>query len=291
LISGPDTREGDEADSRAGAAEIRSFWKRMTDRYGDEREYNRAVIEAFNKGDQPEILIVVDKLLTGFDAPRNAVLYLDKMLKEHGLLQAIARVNRIHEGKDFGFVIDYFGVPRELNEALDLYGSRLEFERADLASTLNDITEEVAQLPRRRDELWETFPGPGRREDVEGFERLLADDSLRQLFYARLSAFNRTMSVAFSSAKFIGSAPDEELRRYREDLVFSQKLRMSVKRRYAEEIDFRYDETKTQRLIDEHVSAGEVLQITPLVNVFEEEKFQAEVDLLESVAAKADTIA
>ena len=53
----------------------------MMERYGNEKEYNRSLIEAFNKSDEPEIIIVVDKLLTGFDSPRNMVLYLDKSLK------------------------------------------------------------------------------------------------------------------------------------------------------------------------------------------------------------------
>jgi type I restriction enzyme R subunit len=289
LISGPDTREG--ADLRAGNAEIQGFWKRMMERYGAEREYNRAVIEAFNKNDQPEILIVVDKLLTGFDAPRNTVLYLDKMLKEHGLLQAIARVNRLHEGKEFGLIIDYFGVFCELRQALDLYSSFPEFEPDDLALTLADIDQEAAKLPLRHDELREIFTGAERPPTPEVFEELLSDDALRERFYASFSAFNRAMGVAFSSAKFLVARSNQELERYKEELIFFQKLRMRVKRRYADEMDFGEYEARAQALINKHVSAAEVLQITPLTSVFDREKFQAEVDSLESAAAKADTIA
>ena len=68
-----------------------------------------------------QIIIVCHKLLTGFDAPRNTVMYLDRDLKEHTLLQAIARVNRIYEGKDFGYIIDYRGVLSNLGRALSLY--------------------------------------------------------------------------------------------------------------------------------------------------------------------------
>src|SRR5262249_48876898 len=71
LISGPDAREGEEAFERAGEEEVQAFWKRMMERYGNDKEYNRSMIEAFNKNDEPEVIIVVDKLLTGFDAPRN----------------------------------------------------------------------------------------------------------------------------------------------------------------------------------------------------------------------------
>src|SRR5262245_35417456 len=144
------------------------------ERYGREKEYNRSLIESFNKSDEPEIIIVVDKLLTGFDSPRNMVLYLDKNLKGHALLQAIARVNRLYEGKEFGFVIDYFGVLDELGEALDIYASLPEFEREDLTSALTDISEESAKLPRRHSELLDIFKGVGATSD-EAFERSLAD--------------------------------------------------------------------------------------------------------------------
>lgn len=69
---------------------------------------NPKIINSFKKQDHPEIIIVVDKLLTGFAAPRDQVLYLTRQLKEHTLLQAIARVNRLH-AKDYGYIIDYYG--------------------------------------------------------------------------------------------------------------------------------------------------------------------------------------
>ncbi len=291
LISGPEMREGGEASEREGDEEIQVFWKRMMERYGNEKEYNRLLIEAFNKYAEPEIIIVVDKLLTGFDAPRNMVLYLDKSLKEHGLLQAIARVNRLHEGKEFGFVIDYFGVLSELGEALDLYRSLPEFEREDLALALTDISEETAKLPQRHSELLGIFKKIGQQRDEETFKRLLTDERLREQFYEKFSAFNRTMSVAFSSAKFISDTPGEQLERYKQDLVFFQKLRVRVKQRYAEEIDFREHEAKVQKLIVSHAASNEALQVAPLVNIFDKEEFQAEIDRLESPASKAETIA
>jgi type I restriction enzyme, R subunit len=291
LISGPEAREGDEAFEREGDEEARAFWRRMMDRYGSEKEYNRSLIEAFNKSDGPEIIIVVDKLLTGFDSPRNMVLYLDKGLKGHALLQAIARVNRLREGKEFGFIIDYFGVTGELGRSLDLYTSLSEFEREDLTSALTDIFEEAAKLPRRRSELWDIFKGLGERNDEEAFERVLADDELRGRFYEKFSAFNRTMSVSFSSAKFINDTPREELERYKQDLVFFQKLRASVKQLHAEGIDFREHEAKVQKLIDSHAASSDPLRIAPLAPIFDREAFQAQVDKLQSLASKAETIA
>lgn len=89
--------------------------------YGSEAEYTKQIINQFKHGSEPEILIVVDKLLTGFDAPRNAVLYLCRVLREHTLLQAIARVNRIHEGEEYSFIVDYASVLGELDKALTMY--------------------------------------------------------------------------------------------------------------------------------------------------------------------------
>jgi type I restriction enzyme R subunit len=81
----------------------------MMGRFGTEENYIRKLKASFARADGVEMLIVVDKLLTGFDEPRNTVLYIDKPLKEHSLLQAIARVNRLYEQKEFGYIIDYRG--------------------------------------------------------------------------------------------------------------------------------------------------------------------------------------
>ena len=96
------------------------------------------------------MLIVIDKLLTGFDAPRNGVLYIDKRLKEHNILQAIARVNRLYDGKEYGLIIDYRGVFGQLNEAIELYKALEDegFERSDIEGTFTNALEEIAKLPR-----------------------------------------------------------------------------------------------------------------------------------------------
>ncbi|HKX27699.1 MAG TPA: HsdR family type I site-specific deoxyribonuclease [Blastocatellia bacterium] len=291
LISSPDLREGEDLPGRSGEDEVQTFWKQMMEKYGNEREYNRSLINAFKHGDRPELIIVVDKLLTGFDAPRNMALYLARNLKEHALLQAIARVNRLHEGKDFGYIIDYYGILGELNEALNVYSSLSEFDVEDLSGVLTDIGGEVAKLPGRHAELCSLFDQTREDRNEESAERLLADESIRENFYDRLSAFSRAMSVAFSSIEFLDRTPAAEIERYRQDLAHFQRLRLSVKRRYAEEIDLGEYETKLLKLMNHHVTSNQVLAITPPVNIFDRERFQAEVDLLPAVAAKADTIA
>jgi type I restriction enzyme R subunit len=292
LISGPDTREGNEDIYTVGKEAVQAFWARMMAKYGNEKDYNKQLINAFKHGPEPEIIIVVDKLLTGFDAPRNTVLYICKPLKEHNLLQAIARVNRLHEGKDFGYILDYHGVVHELNNALDLYSTLPEFDKEDLADTLLDVMEEVSKLPQRHSELWDVFKGVKNRLDVEEYEKLLAQDDLREIFYGKLSAYTRTLAVALATARFLQETPEEKQSKYKNDLVFFQKLRLAVKRRYADGIDYKDYEAKVQKLIDAHVTSDEMLQITELVDIFDKEKFAAEVGKLDqNDAAKADTIA
>ncbi len=89
---------------------------------------------------------MVDKLLVGFDEPRNTVLYIDKPLKDHAILQAIARVNRLFEGKEFGLIVDYRGILGELNEAIDTYDALADFDPEDVKDTIVDVSEEIEKL-------------------------------------------------------------------------------------------------------------------------------------------------
>lgn len=291
LISGPDEREGETDIHTENKEAVQRFWKVMMSKYGSEKEYNKQLINAFKYGDDPEIIIVVDKLLVGFDAPRNAVLYLTRSLKEHSLLQAIARVNRLYEGKDFGYIIDYAGVLGNLNDALDLYGKLPEFDADDLKNILIDIAAEVEKLSQTHTVLWDTFKEIKNKKDVEEYEQFLSDQEMRDRFYDRLTSYSKTLSVALASVKFLEETPQKEIAQFKGDLKFFTKLRTSVKRRYAETLDFSEYEPKIQKLLDVHVGTEETEQITPLVNIFDKEAFADEVSKLESVSAKADTIA
>jgi type I restriction enzyme R subunit len=290
LISGPDSREGNEDIYRVGKEEVQSFWNRTMEKYGTEKNYNKQVINSFKHDEKPEIIIVVDKLLTGFDAPRNTVLYVTRSLKEHSLLQAIARVNRLYEGKDFGYVIDYYGVIEYLDEAMRLYSSFAEFDEKDLDGTLTDVAEEVSKLPQRHSELWDIFKGLSNKLDEEAYELLLAEETLRELFYDRLSKYSRTLGIALSTLRFVSTTPQSKIEQYKLDLVFFQKLRSSIKRRYAEEIDYKEYEAKVQKLLHAHVSAEEIVQVVKPVNIFEQDKFQEELEKVTGTRAKADTI-
>ncbi|MBL9153303.1 MAG: type I restriction endonuclease subunit R [Verrucomicrobiales bacterium] len=293
IISGPTEIENPEEHRQIEKDEsVERFWKAMMAKYGTEKEYNRRIIDAFKKGEEPEILIVVDKLLTGFDAPRNVVLYIARSLKGHTLLQAIARVNRLHPGKDFGHIIDYYGVVTELHEALELYSSLGgEFDAEDLEGTLTNVIEEARKLPGLHDALWDLFRAVPNKKDEEAFELALERKEVRDDFYTRLWRFSRVLKLAAASLQWVQETPATLLQRYKDDAAFFQKLRASVKLRYAEEIDYREYEKQIQKLLNTYVQADEVIQVVEPVNIFEREAFEKEVAKMSSDRAKADTIA
>ena len=291
LISGPDEREGYDDIYGENRDKVVAFWKGMMAKYGSEKQYNKQLINAFKYGDDPEIIIVVDKLLTGFDAPRNTILYLTRSLKEHAILQAIARVNRLYPGKDYGYVLDYWGVLENLDHALDLYGKLADYDPSDLVDTLTDVSAVIDQLPQRHSDLLQVFKDVGNRRDEEAYEILLQDEALRNTFYERLSYYARTLDVALSTVRFISHTPQDRITRYVDDLKFFMSLRTAVRRRYAEVVDFREYEPKIQKLIDTHVGTGEVEKLTGLVNIFDKEAFAQEVEKLTGTTSKADTIA
>lgn len=301
IISAPDEREGfDDVDDEESTDEVVAFWQRMMKRYGDAESYETQIVNGFKHGSDPEILIVVSKLLTGFDAPRNTVLYLTRNLKEHTLLQAIARVNRLYDDddgakpKEFGYIIDYAGILGELDQALTTYSALDGFEEGDLAGALISINDEVRQLPQRHAELWDVFKTVSNRQDEEAFEQLLGNEKIRENFYERLSAYAKTLAIAMSSEEFITTTPENRLKGYKADLKRFTNLKAAVKLRYAESIDYRDYEPKIQKLLDTHISASEVLKLNEPVNIFDVAAFQQVVEEQgqgKPTAAKADMIA
>jgi type I restriction enzyme R subunit len=296
LISAPDTREGhldvDEVDDTANRPNVLDFWARTLKRFGSEDNYRKDVISRFKSADEPEIIIVVDMLLTGFDAPRNAVLYLTRALKEHTLLQAIARVNRVYEGKDYGLVVDYYGVLGHLDEALDLYTAfGGQYDPEDLAGVLTDIRKEIDKLPQKHAELWDVFKTVPNKHDQEAMERFLADEDRRAQFYQAVGAYARILKLAVSSVAFHADTPPEKVQRYRDDFKYFGRLRASVARRYAEAVDFRQYEGPIQKLLDTFVGADEVKTIVQPVDIFDRDAFKREVEQFASPEAKAEVIA
>jgi type I restriction enzyme R subunit len=291
LISSIDEREGEESAYEKSTEKENQFWKKMMDEHGNSKSYEKNIISRFKNQKDPEIIIVVDKLLTGFDEPKNTVLYLTRNLQSHKLLQAIARVNRIYPDKEFGYIIDYYGVIENLDDALQMYSSFEYFDAEDLEGTLVNISEEIKKLPQKHSELWDIFKTISNKRDAEAYQILLKDEAIRVLFYDKLAAFAKGLKLALSSIQFHKEVDEKTINRYKEDLTMFLKLRLAVVERYSDKIDYKQYEGQIQKLIDTHITTEKVETITELVNIFDKEKFQQEVENTTGKAAKADKIA
>jgi len=291
LISSIDDREGEETVYEKSNDKVNMFWAKMMKEHGTTKKYESNIINRFKNQKDPEIIIVVDKLLTGFDEPKNTVLYLTRNLQGHKLLQAIARVNRIYADKEFGYIIDYYGVIENLDDALIMYSSFEDFDAEDLEGTLVNIEDEIKKLPQKHSELWDIFKTVANKRDAEAYQLLLKDEAIRTVFYDKLAAFAKGLKLAFSSIQFHKYADEKTIARYKEDLIMFLKLRLAVIERYSDAVDFKQYEGQIQKLIDKHVTSEKVETITELVNIFDKEKFQEEVENTTGKAAKADKIA
>ncbi|MBR3467338.1 MAG: type I restriction endonuclease subunit R, partial [Bacteroidales bacterium] len=291
LITAPDDREGEETVYGGTAQEVKDFWKRMMDEHGTPQKYQENLISRFKNQELPELMIVVDKLLTGFDEPKVAVMYLDRKLNGHTLLQAVARVNRTCEGKEYGYIIDYEGVLKELDEALGVYSEYDEDDLNVFRETLVPVSDKIAELPQRHSDLWELFKMIPNKRDLEAYAQSLRMEDRRHEFYDRLTAFSSVLQLALSTKEFFETTDEKAIHRYKDDLNMFAKLRTAVQLRYSDTIDYKKYEARIEKLINHHVESDAVKVITNLVNIFDKDNFQKEVDSVVGTAAKADTIA
>lgn len=277
VISAPDTREGNTEVDESTAPEVVKWWKENVGQQ-DEQSYTRNVIDRFDKDDSLKLLIVVDKLLTGFDEPKNAVLYIDKQLKGHNLIQAIARVNRLHPKKKFGLLIDYRGILKELDTTIEKYqklASRTQggYEIDDLAGLYNQMSTEYKRLPQLYKNLWGIFDGVKNRQDTEQLRQVLVPRieeksgelvdvhlKIREDFYEALTEFAGCLKVALQSATFFedNSFSEDDRRHYKETVKQFSSLRQLVQQDAGERIDYDEYAEQVKKLLDKHVVGVEV---------------------------------
>ncbi len=143
------------------------------------------------------ILIVVDMLLTGFDAPIEQVMYLDKVIVNHNLLQAIARVNRVYDdNKKVGFVVDYVGMGNHMKKALDAYWQK---EQEEITGCLLDYSELMAELKVAHTELLKVFETKGLSaySDPDDIFNLFYDEDIRHDFTESFNRFSKALDNVF----------------------------------------------------------------------------------------------
>lgn len=275
-MSAPDTREGHEAVDQESKDIVQNWWKANVSKM-DEKAYTKAIIEDFSRDDGPDIMIVVDKLLTGFDEPKNTVLYIDKPLKEHNLIQAIARVNRLHSKKQFGYLIDYRGILKELDTTIEKYQDLAErtqngFDIDDLKGLYNRMDTEYKKLPGLHSDLWAIFDGVKNKQDGPALRQALApkvhevngkltDTNLKKRddFYSILTAFSNCMKVALQSATYFEDKSfDSKRDLYKRDLKAFVDLRKQVREDADETINYDEYAEDIRSLLDKHIAGIEV---------------------------------
>ena len=223
-------------------------------------------------------LIVKSMLLTGFDAPAEQVMYLDRHIKEAELLQAIARVNRTAHGKNAGYVVDYYGVAENLKVALAAYAAE------DVEGAMTSIADQVPLLAERRQRVRNLFEARGierfdTQADQDACVEALADERLRAAFEAAFKLFTMSMEIVLPRPEALPFVPDAK--------AFGT-IAFAARRRYRDEAGFDASlyGSKVRRLIDDHVEALGIEQKIPPISITATD-FDTKVADLHSDRAKA----
>lgn len=232
-------------------------WKQWTDGAAQELRIKRFKKPLLHKDptktDPLAFLIVKSMLLTGFDAPIEGVMYLDRPIREAELLQTIARVNRTGYGKQFGIVVDYFGLAHHLKQALNVYADE------DVEGALQSLKDEIPVLRDRHLRVVDLFRSRGIESltDLESCVDVLGDERLRAEFTVKLKQFLSTLDVVLPRPEGLPFAPDAKL------LAF---IYASARNRYRDTPVLGKDVgAKVRKLIDEHViSLGVDPKIAPI---------------------------
>lgn len=242
-----------------------------------------------------DLLIVKDKLLTGFDAPVAAVLYVDKKLQDHTLLQAIARVNRVFDNKDFGLIVDYIGIFKKLNSALDLYSDDQSgmntFDKADIQNAISAVLEEKNKLETAHNDLWKIFEGISKNEtNANIWQEKLREYNTRKDFYEKLSGFAKLVDFMFSSYELFEAVGDKKAEEYSKDYLFFKKLKDSVSLRFNDSVDFSKYEDGIRQLLNTYVNAEDAKIVIEPLDILNKDKMEEQLARLGSNEAKAEAI-
>lgn len=285
----------DEADEHK--KEVIQYLEQSKAKYQSLESYEKEVIESFKHNDEGiEIIIVVDKLLTGFDAPRNTVLYLAKDLKDHNLLQSIARVNRLFENKVLpktsGFIIDYSENAKNLDTAMKLFGN---YEDDDVHGALIDVKEKIQELEQDYSELHETFKTIENKSDNEAYLSLLAGTSQedgelkRKKYYSALNKFIKTFNECVSLQEFAHEFKQADA--YKRDMKKFLEIRQAANMRYADKVDLSKYRYSLVKIMDQYVDSQGVELLTKQINITDAAQFEEALSVLGTDKSKAEAIA
>ncbi|PZS17612.1 MAG: restriction endonuclease subunit R [Pseudonocardiales bacterium] len=280
----PNPSDISKEDSGAGKTEkIRQYdiYRKMLADYFNEpedvavgkvEEFEKAVKKQFveNPG-QMRLLIVVDKLLTGFDAPSATYLYIDKKMRDHGLFQAICRVNRLDgDDKDYGYIVDYQDLFNSLEDAITDYtsGALDGYEKKDIEGLLSDRVEKAREdlddaLERIRALVEPVLPPKNTLQYQQYFcaaeqgnaDQLKANEPKRVELYKAVAAVTRTYSNLANEMTVAGYS-QVEAEEIKKEIAHYIDVRAEVKLGAGEDVDFKQYEAGMRFLLDTYIQAG-----------------------------------
>jgi type I restriction enzyme R subunit len=192
------------------------------------------------------ILVVNNMLITGFDAPIEQVMYLDNILKDHNLLQAIARVNRVYnKNKSCGFVVDYVGVLKHLEEALAIYASEDIQEITQVVKNKSKSLDDLKSSHRLIEEFFKKHGIPNWRQDIDECVDLLVDEKTRDEFISLFRKFSRALDAVL---------PDPRALKYVSDLKILSYIKESARNRYRDDkLSLKDASKKIREIVEEHL--------------------------------------
>ena len=244
--------------------------------YHKSKTEEKEVIRRFKEEAEPKIIIVCEKLITGFDAPVEQVMYLDSPLKEHTLLQAIARVNRTYPKKNYGLVVDYWGVSEELQSTLNLFSTE---ESEGFIHT--DYKKQILPRLQSAHNAAMNFFRDVDTNSKDACVQYLEPEDRRVTFDQRFKLFSNYMDILL---------PDPQALAYVKDLKWLAEIRTRARNKYRDELlSLKECSEKVRQLIEEHITAEGITYLVEPTSIYSE-KFDEEIEKLTSEDSKASEI-
>lgn len=258
-----------------------------------------------------KLLIVVSKLLTGFDAPPCSYIYIDKKMQDHTLFQAICRVNRLDsDDKDFGYIIDYMELFGNVTDAIDVYTSELdseEFTKEEVNIAMKDrltmARKRIEEALEQLEALCEAVENP--KTDLqyihyfcgntEVADDLKSTEHLRVALYKLTVAYIRAYANISADFEEAGFHPSE-IKNFERRLDFYMHLREIIRIASGETLDLKLYEADMRHLIDHYIQADESVKISPfddisLLNLIELNLDKALENLPKSIRGNKEAVA
>ncbi|WP_194146599.1 type I restriction endonuclease subunit R [Helicobacter pylori] len=244
------TKFFDEKDEKKALNKIKEFEEKVKERF-------------INEPNRMKLLIVVDKLLTGFDAPSLTYLYMDKKMQDHGLFQAVCRVNRLDsEDKDFGCIIDYSDLFDSLQEAHSDYTNKAfeNYEREDIQGLISDKAQKIKKkLEEARDQLKSLCESVKEPKDERDYIAYFCGSDLeknaqkRRLFYQLVGTFLRMFVELNNLEKPIYSK--EEMQKIKQEAQFYRHLQRMIGLNSGDSVDLKSYSEEMRRILDAYIKA------------------------------------